>query len=163
MADEDILKLILAKLDNLESDVSDIKATMATKEELETLRDEVSDIKATMATKEELGALRGEVGDIKATMATKDELAAVKDDVAALKGEVGDIKAAMATKDDLAALKEEIAVNVVSLVSDNILPAMEAMEERLTGRIDELSDRMGTVELLSGQNYTDIVKLRLAK
>lgn len=123
MADEDILKLILAKLDNLESEVSDVKATMA----------------------------------------TKDDLAAVKDDVAALKGEVSDIKATMATKDDLAALKEEIAVNVVSLVSDNILPAMEAMEERLTERIDELSDRMSTVELLSGQNYTDIVKLRLAK
>ncbi len=150
MADEDILKLILAKLDNLESEVSDIKSTMATKEELAAVKDDVA-------------ALKGEVGDIKATMATKDDLAAVKDDVAALKGEVGDIKAAMATKDDLAALKEEIAVNVVSLVSDNILPAMEAMEERLTGRIDELSDRMGTVELLSGQNYTDIVKLRLAK
>ena len=116
MADEDILKLILAKLDNLESEVSDIKSTMATNEELE--------------------ALRGEVGDIKTTMATKD---------------------------DLAALKEEIAVNVVSVVSDNILPAMEAMEERLTERIDELSDRIGTVELLSGQNYTDIAKLRLAK
>ena len=123
MVDEDILKLILAKLDNLESEVSDIKVTMA----------------------------------------TKDELAAVKDDIAALKDEVGDIKTTMATKDDLAALKEEIAVNVVSVVSDNIRPAMEAMEERLTERIDELSDRIGTVELLSGQNYTDIAKLRLAK
>lgn len=150
MADEDILKLILAKLDNLESEVSDIKATMATKEELAAVKDDVT-------------ALKGEVGDIKVTMATKEELAAVKDDIAALKGEVGDIKTTMATKDDLAALKEEIAVNVVSVVSDNILPAMEAMEERLTERIDELSDRIGTVELLSGQNYTDIAKLRLAK
>ena len=150
MADEDILKLILAKLDNLESEVSDIKVTMATKDELAAVKDDVT-------------ALKGEVGDIKATMATKDELAAVKDDIAALKDEVGDIKTTMATKDDLAALKEEIAVNVVSVVSDNIRPAMEAMEERLTERIDELSDRIGTVELLSGQNYTDIAKLRLAK
>ena len=130
MADEEILRLILNKLDNLESD---------------------------------MGSVKTEVSDIKATMATKEELTATNVEIASLKTEVGDIKANMTTKPDLADLKDDITSNVLSLVTDNLLPAMEAMEERLSEQIDDISDRLFTVEVISGQNYTNIAKLRRTK
>lgn len=116
MVEEELLKQILAKLDNLESEMAGLKSTMATKEDLE----------------------------------------AVKTDLATVKAE-------MATKEDLETLNISLRDNVLSLVADNLLPAMEAMEGRLTDRLDDLSQRLETVEVISGQNYTDIVKLRRAK
>lgn len=49
-----------------------------------------------------------------------------------------------------------------SAVADNLLPVMESMEG-LTDRLDDLSQRLETVEVITGQNYTDIAKLRRTK
>ena len=65
MDNEHFQKLVLEHLTKLNAEVTDIKTTMATKEELTSVKGEITDIK-------------GEITDIKATMATKEELREVK-------------------------------------------------------------------------------------
>lgn len=43
MAEEELLKQILAKLDNLDSDMASLRNTMATKEDLEALNTSIRD------------------------------------------------------------------------------------------------------------------------
>ncbi len=71
------------RFDKIDEDMTEIKATMATKAEL-------AEIKATMATM----ATKAELAEIRATMATKVELA--------------EIRATMATKNELAAMENRI-------------------------------------------------------
>ena len=51
---------------------------------------------------------------------------------------------------------------LLSAASPKETPA-KTTDAALTERLDEIAQRLAIVELLSGQNYTDIVKLRLAK
>ena len=76
------------RLTAVEGDVRQIKATMATKEDLQQLAGEVQAIKAIMATKEDLQKLAGEVkavnvrvDSIAETMATKADLKELKADI----------------------------------------------------------------------------------
>lgn len=80
-----------------------------------------------------------------------------------LDSDMASLRNTMATKEDLEALNTSIRDNVLGLVADNLLPVMESMEGRLTDRLDDLSQRLETVEVITGQNYTDIAKLRRTK
>ncbi len=45
----------------------------------------------------------------------------------------------------------------------NAMATKEEPEERLTALLDDISQRLETVEILSGQNYVDLIKLRRIK
>ncbi len=79
MDNEHFQKLVLEHLTKLNAEVTDIKTTMATKEELTSVKGEITDIKGEIADiKGEITDIKGEITDIKATMATKEELREVK-------------------------------------------------------------------------------------
>ncbi len=70
------------------------------------------DIKATLATKENIGRLEarfdkveGDITALKATMATKDDISKLEARFGKVEGDITALKTTMATKDDIAAIK----------------------------------------------------------
>ena len=94
MTDRDLLELIATQVNKLTKDVDELKASMATK-------DELAEVKDNMATKDELA-------EVKDNMATKNELAEVKNNMVT-KDELAEVKSNMATKDELAEVKVNMA------------------------------------------------------
>ncbi|MCL9970473.1 hypothetical protein MX569_07640 [Anoxybacillus kestanbolensis] len=75
---EQMLQRILDKLENMEAELAEVKANMATKQELAELKTELEEVKANMATKQELAELKTELEEVKANIATKQDLALVQ-------------------------------------------------------------------------------------
>ena len=96
MTDRDMLELIAMQVARLTKDVDEIKANMATKQELAATNQSLAEIRKTMATKQELA-------EIRKTMATKQELAATNQSLAVTNQRLA------ATNQELAEVKAEVS------------------------------------------------------
>ena len=139
-------------LEKLYTEVQDIKATMATKEELQEVKEtmatkeELQEVKATMATKEELQ-------DIKATMATKEELQEVKETMAT-KEELQEVKATMATKEDIKWLEEQL-----ELVNKGVKSEIQMVYDE----VKNLREDLNFIEILTYKQGYDLANLKAVK
>jgi hypothetical protein len=139
-------------LEKLYTEVQDIKATMATKEELQEVKEtmatkeELQEVKATMATKEELQ-------DIKATMATKEELQEVKETMAT-KEELQEVKATMATKEDIKWLEEQL-----ELVNKDVKAEIQMVYDEVIN----LKEDFRFIEQMTYKQGYDLANLKAVK
>lgn len=83
MIDQEMLEAMAAmleplnkKLDNVQTELAEVRATMATKDELAEVRTDLAEVRATMATKDELAEVQAKLSK---------EIASVKEDTASIR------------------------------------------------------------------------------
>lgn len=109
-----MLKETMATKESVETSINELKETMATKESVET---NINELKETMATIESVEA---SISELKETMATKESVEA----------SINELKETMATKGDLDALRQSIE-QIDKNQQEDILSLLQVMNRKM--------------------------------
>lgn len=131
-----------------------LRANMATKEDVTMLKDDIRALESRVSHIEQTMATKDDITSIELRMATKDDVAALQNSMHTLEHRVGHIEQTMATKEDVASIEQRMATKDDVALVPAIREMVGQLMERMTVvelHVQEIPAMKQQIEQLSQQ------------